>query len=244
MNIALSLTYPVISTVEICLCGGCLRLIEFEEELMHSLLESSPLENVEGSPSDWNIGCQHHWNHVKAVLRRIHRLEAKLSDAVGNSQPQGALKLWEEVLRQEARLAFALGGLHSQAAQLNEIAGKEWNALVIMVASHRKIVQADIQKMHVHLQSWLVQGPLNEVFISVTGSNQKPLLEQDGIDDISPNIYDWEIDQAAMEIAKEQHQSLGLMDGMKALFMWVETPEERVLKSHDGVLTHTHEVAS
>jgi hypothetical protein len=113
-----------------------------------------------------------------------------------------------------------------------------------MVASHRKIVQADIQKMHVHLQSWLVQGPLNEVFISVTGSNQKPLFGQDGIDDISPNIYEWEIDQAAMEIAEEQHQSLGLMDGMKALFMWVEAPEERVFKSHDGVLTHTHEVAS
>lgn len=244
MNITLSLTYPVISTLEICLCGDCLRLIEFEKELMHSLEESRQLGNVEGSPTDWNIGCQHHWNHVKAVLRRIHRLEAKLYESVGTSQPHGALKVWEEVLRQEARLAFALGGLHSHAAQLNEAASKEWNTLVIMVASHRKIVQTDIQKMHGHLQSWIVQGPFNEVSISIINSNQNPLSRIDAIDDVSPNIYEWEIDQAAMEIAEEQHQSLGLIDGMKALFMWVEAPEERVSKSHDGVLTHAHEVAS
>jgi hypothetical protein len=98
--------------------------------------------------------------------------------------------------------------------------------------------------MHGHLQSWITQGPLNEVSISITNSNQDPLSRIDAINDVSPNIYEWEIDQAAMDIAEEQHQSLGLIDGMKALFMWVEAPEERVSKSHDGVLTHAHEVAS
>lgn len=243
MNIHLSLTYPVISTLEICLCGGCLRLMEFEEELVHSLEESSELESVEGAPSDWNIGCQHHWDHVKAVLRRIHRLEAKLYEAVESSQPSGALKMWEELLRQEARLAFALGGLHSHAAHLNEVAGREWNTLVIMVASHRKIVQTDIQKMHAQLQSWIVQESQNEVSVSITRSRQEPLWKIEEVDDMSPSSNDWEFDQAAIEIAEEQHQALGLADGMKALFMWVESPEERLLKSHDRALTRPREFA-
>lgn len=238
MNITYSLTYPVISSLEICLCSGCLKLIEFEQQLVQSLDEACDLENVEGYPSDWNSGCQHHWNHVKAVLRRIHRIEAKLFDAIDSSHPQVALKLWEELMRQEARLAFALGGLHSHATHLNEAAGKEWNVLVIMVASHRKIIQTNIQKIHNHLQSWVAQGPLQEISVS----NQKSLWGGEGVDDMCPNTDDWEFDQAAIEIEEEQHQSLGMIDGMKALFMWVEAPSERVLKSHKGNQTLTHEI--
>jgi hypothetical protein len=37
-----------------------------------------------------------------------------------------------------------------------------------------------------------------------------------------------EIDQAAIEIEAEQHQSLGMLDGLKALFMWVDAPQERI----------------
>ena len=32
----------------------------------------------------------------------------------------------------------------------------------------------------------------------------------------------------ALQIKQEQHQNLGYMDVVRALFMWVETPEERM----------------
>lgn len=45
-----------------------------------------------------------------------------------------------------------------------------------------------------------------------------------------PSFID-EFDQAAIEIEAEQHQSLGLLDDLRALFMWVEAPKERVSKT-------------
>ena len=44
--------------------------------------------------------------------------------------------------------------------------------------------------------------------------------------------YKQEFDQAAIDIELEQHQDSSFMDVVKALFMWVETPEERMRKNH------------
>lgn len=236
MNITLTLALPVISSLEISLRNEYASLIELEVNLIQMLEESHEQENVQGSPSDWNTGCQHHWDHVNAVLRRIHRLEAKLGDAMSRSQPKSVRITWEELLRQEARLAFALSGLHSQTLHLNEAAAKEWSALVIMVASHRKIVQAHFQRMHLHLHTWATQGRLTVLTTSSARVEPKARWMHVIDDDLSPCPNDWEFDQAAIEIEAEQHQDLGIVDVVKSLFMWVESPEERVLKNHDGVL--------
>lgn len=238
MNSTLTLALPIISSPEICLRTDYDRLIAFEVELVETLEESYEEEQIQGSPNDWNIGCHHHWAHVKAVLRRIHRLEATLGDAVSRSQPQCAWITWEELLRQEARLAFALSGLHSQTLHLNESAAKEWNALFIMVASHRKIVQADFKRMHPHLQSWTTRGRLTVITTYFAKAESKALWMHATDDDVSASPNDWEFDQAAIEIEEEQHQDMGLLELVKSLFMWVESPQERVLKKHEAVLPH------
>jgi hypothetical protein len=43
--------------------------------------------------------------------------------------------------------------------------------------------------------------------------------------------YERECDQAAVELQEEQHQSLGMMDTVKTMFMWMESPEERISKN-------------
>lgn len=43
--------------------------------------------------------------------------------------------------------------------------------------------------------------------------------------------YAREYDQALMDLRDEQHQSLGLLDTVKTMFMWKESPEERVRKN-------------
>lgn len=239
MNLSLALAFPISSSLEISLRGDCNRLIEFEAELIRAIEESNELANVQGSPSDWNIGCQHHWDHVQAILRRIHRLEAKISNSVDNGHSQGAWKMWEELLRQEARLAFALSGLHSQALQLNETAAREWNTIVLMVESHRKIVQTDIQRLHFRLKSWTAQGVLFDVAESRAEAEPEQSKTRPGGEGMDPDTYDWEFDQAAIEIEAEQHEKMGVADVVKSLFMWVESPEERVLKNHNGVLPQT-----
>jgi hypothetical protein len=38
-------------------------------------------------------------------------------------------------------------------------------------------------------------------------------------------------DRAVMELHQEQYQSLGLMDTIKTMFLWMESPEERMRKN-------------
>lgn len=225
----LALAFPVVSRLEAGLRADCARLIEFEAELTRVLEESHELANVNGSPGDWNTGCQHHWDHVMAVLRRIHRLLAEMHDAVGNSHPQTAWKLWEELQHQEAQLAIALSGLQDQATHLDHVAAEDWKKLVLTIESHRKAVQAGVQGLHLRLQSWASHSSQHEVMNAMAaGAAAVPAPAKDTGD----AQYLRELDQAAIEIKAEQHEELGLLDGLKALFMWVETPGERVRKKH------------
>jgi hypothetical protein len=227
----LALAFPVVSSLEVGLRADCARLMEFEAELSATLEESHELANVRGSPADWDTSCQHHWDHVMAVLRRIHRLVGEMHDAVLHSQAVSAQTAWDELQRQEAKLAIALSGLSAQANELNEAAAKDWKKLVLTIESHRKAVQAGIQGLHIRLQSWAEHtGPAEVLPLTKEGSEAAEKIPvEEGSDEAS---YKRELDQAAIEIEAEQHQEMGLLDGVKALFMWVETPGERVRKKH------------
>jgi len=43
--------------------------------------------------------------------------------------------------------------------------------------------------------------------------------------------YEEEYDQAVIDLHQEQHQSLGLLDTLKTMFMWTDSPEERVSRN-------------
>lgn len=43
--------------------------------------------------------------------------------------------------------------------------------------------------------------------------------------------YEQEYDQAVIDLHQQQHESLGLLDTMKTMFMWTDSPEERVSKN-------------
>lgn len=235
MTTPLTLAFPIVSSLEAGLRADCARLIEFEAELSTTLDESHELANVRGSPADGDTGCQHHWDHVMAVLRRIHRLVAEMHEAVETSQPQAAQAAWDELQRQEAKLAIALSGLSAQVQELNEAAAGDWKKLVLTIESHRKAVQAGIQGLHIRLQSWASHTPQNALTdamaVTASGAAAAPPIEGD-IDEVQ---HKRELDEAAIEIEEEQHQEMGLLDGVKALFMWTESPGERVRKKHASV---------
>lgn len=234
MITTLTIAFPVISSLEAGLREDCTRLIEFEAELSRTLEDSHELANVCGSPGDWNTGCHHHWDHVAAVLRRIHRLVGELCVAVENSQPQSAWKLWEELQHQESRLAIALSGLHDESTHLNEAAAMDWNKLVLTIESHRKAVQAGIQGLRIRLQSWAAHSLPDEDAAQIPFAIPEPDAPRPDAGGMNPETYSREFDEAALEIEAEQHQPMGIIDGVKALFMWVESPGERVRKKHSA----------
>jgi len=235
MTTPLTLSFPIVSSLEAGLRADCARWIEFEEELSTTLDESHELANVRGSPADGDTGCEHHWDHVMAVLRRIQRLVAGMHEAVETSQPQAAQAAWDELQREEAKLAIALRGLSAQAQEVDEAAAGDWKKLVLTIESHRKAVQAGIQGLHIRLQSWASHTPQNvptdAMAITALGAAAAPPI----VGDIDEGQHKRELDEAAIEIEEEQHQEMGLLDGVKALFMWTEAPEERVRKKHASV---------
>ena len=46
-----------------------------------------------------------------------------------------------------------------------------------------------------------------------------------------PATNEHEYDQAVIDLHQVQRQSLGLLDTVKAMFMWMESPEERISKN-------------
>lgn len=220
--------FPVLATLEACLLADCSRLIELESELRRKLDESHERVVLGGSPGDWDTGCQHHWDHVSAVLRRMQRLSAEMNDAVMNSQPEAARSAWGRLQWQEDRLVMAVCGLSDQSLHLNETAALDWKALLLIIESHRRAVKAGVQGLDTRLESWAAHCMPGMVAITLPGSGLKRLSDE-ALDTAS---YQSELDQAAIQIGAEQHQEMGMLDGVKALFMWVETPDERVIKNH------------
>ena len=60
--------------------------------------------------------------------------------------------------------------------------------------------------------------------IELTSESRSIMAEEDA-------AYEQEYDQAVVDLQQEQHQSLGLVDTIKTMFMWMESPEERVSKN-------------
>lgn len=235
MTTPLTIAFPIVSSLEAGLRADCARWMGFEAELSTALDESHELENVRGSPADGDTGCRHNWDHVTAVLRRIHRLVAEMHEAVETSQPEAAQAAWDELQRQEAKLAIALSGLSAQVQELNEAASGDWKKLVRTIDSHRKAVQAGIQGLHVRLQSWASHTPENVLADGMAISALGAAAGSPIVGDIDEAQHKRELDEAAIEIEEEQHQEMGLLDGVKALFMWVDAPGERVRKKHASV---------
>ena len=53
-------------------------------------------------------------------------------------------------------------------------------------------------------------------------------------DAIATEDYLRQYRQAAIDIEKEQHQLGGFMDTLKAMFLWVDTPEERLREKREA----------
>jgi len=60
--------------------------------------------------------------------------------------------------------------------------------------------------------------------VELTAEEQAIMAEE-------PATYEHEYDQAVIDLHQEQRQSLGLLDTVKTMFMWMESPEEGISKN-------------
>ena len=203
------------------------RLMGLESDLATALSHSEELAEVQGSPGDWDTACHHQWDRVEDILDVIHGLVSEMHAAIIRGDESGALQaraFWTAVQDEETKLADALAGMRAQSRELNETARDEWLELVLIVESHRKVILTAAVGFDLRMKAW---G--NEILMADEAVSYLPPVRP-GVDGNAPLDDVRKLDQAAIEIEQEQHQVLDLKDHIKAMFTWVEAPEERVHK--------------
>ena len=123
----------------------CAWLMMSEARLCNRLSESEQLTEARGWPRDWAIGCEHHWNHVTAVLGRVHRTMVKIESSITLLLLDRAFNLLIDLVHHQERLRFAISGLQEQTAHLSETSGKAYNHLIELILEHQSEIEVPIQ---------------------------------------------------------------------------------------------------
>jgi hypothetical protein len=137
-----------------------------------------------------------------------------------------ALKAWESIQSEDAKLVESLSAIRTQAGGLGITVRQEWNQLAHKLELHLETIHACARVLRIKLEL-LKKHSKAEVDQLV----QDVLSKRARVGELSAGRYQQEFDDAALEIENEQHVYLGFMDVVKSLFMWVETAEERVVRN-------------
>ncbi|MDZ4401767.1 hypothetical protein [Prosthecobacter sp.] len=220
-------TSHLLNSLETGLRTDSSQLIGLERNLASMLHRSRRLGAEYGSPGDWITSCHQQWDNIENILQRISGRMDEMHDAIASSNHDRLNTAWdacETIESEEIELVGELSSLRTHAIQLNEAARNDWNMLTLVIEFHVNTIHACSQAVRVRLEL-LKENSRNEDDGGVPNS---PSPGRPGAGGMDAATCTWTFDKAAIEIEQEQHQVLGFVDDVKALFMWVETPEERV----------------
>lgn len=178
---------------------------------------------------EWDATWKQRWVMVEDLLQRISGSMSEMDVAIDSSDRsrlQEAMGAWESIQSNDVNLVEIMSEIREQASALNAAARIEWNLLATAFDADLETIHACSQALRVKLEL-LSEHTKEEVDHLVQGFLVNlPKLPQ--ADELEMVKYQLKLDAAAMELGKEKHQAGGFLDVVKALFMWVETPEERV----------------
>ncbi len=225
-------TTHILARLELGLRTDSSRLIELEADLLTLLRNARGLGDEYGSPGDWNTAWCHHWDRVAANLLRIHHLVNEMSDAIASSENtrlSKALEAWTTLQAENTELAQTLSALRGQATGLNVEAQAEWNTTAHTLETHLETIQACSQALRIKLE--LLKKYSKEEMDQLVQDLLAKLPNRSLAAAVNAASYEHEYQQAATELEREHHKFQGVMDVIKGMFMWVETPEERTDKN-------------
>ncbi|MEI6536760.1 MAG: hypothetical protein WCN98_15545, partial [Verrucomicrobiaceae bacterium] len=208
------------------------RFSQLEIDLTATLHRARDFGSEYGAPDDRNTIWRQRWDNVECILRRIHLLVAEMDDAIlssENDRLKKALTSWETIQTEDSHLVDALNGLRTQALLLNPTSRHDWNTLAQTLDAHVETIHSCSQAFRAKLEL-LKEHSKEEVDIMVKNLIAQ-LPSRATAQDASAAAYALEYDQAVVDLHREQHQSVGLLDAIKTMFMWMDSPDERVSKN-------------
>ncbi|MCD6051715.1 MAG: hypothetical protein K0Q55_3124, partial [Verrucomicrobia bacterium] len=142
---------------------------------------------------------------------------------------QRAMTAWEAIQREGDQLQAALGHIRALATGLATEDRKRWNLLALTLETELEAIHACAQALRIKLEL-LKRYSLEEADHLIHCVISK-LPKRDRTEGADTTLYDHELRKAVIELEKEQHESSSFMDIVKAMLIWVETPEERMRKN-------------
>jgi hypothetical protein len=222
-------TSRILSRLETGLRMDSARLKQLACDFGVTLRSARDLGLEQDFSKEWDTTWNQRWVMVEDLLQRISGMMSEMDVAIDSSDRsrlKEAMGAWESIQSNDVNLVEIMSEIRGQASALNAAARIEWNLLATAFDADLETIHACSQALRVKLEL-LSEHTKEEVDLLVQGFLVNlPKLRQ--VDDLEMVKYQLKLDAAAVELGKERHQAGGFLDVVKALFMWVETPEERV----------------
>ena len=221
----------ILARLEIGFRTDSARLQESEKDLAAALDCARHFGTKHGSPDEWNTHWHKQWDNVEDILRRIRVLVNEMAGFIAKGDRdriKKTLKAWETFLSEDAKLVEGLIAIRAQASGLSAVVRKDWNILACTLDSHLETLNACAQALRIKLE--LLKQHSQEDVDQLIQTILSRLPNRAYADALDAESYEQEYRKAVVELDQERHKFLGFMDVVKALLMWIETPEERVRK--------------
>ncbi len=222
-------TSRILSRLETGLRTDSARLQQLARDFAVTLRSARDLGLEQDFTKEWDAIWNQRWVMVEDLLQRISGLMSEIDVAIDSSDRsrlKEAMGAWESIQSNDVNLVEIMSEIRGQASALNAAARIEWNLLATAFDADLETIHACSQALRVKLEL-LSKHTKAEVGLLVQGFLVNlPKLSQ--ADDLEMAKYQLKLDAASVELGEEKHQAGGFLDAVKALFMWVETPEERV----------------
>jgi tRNA-dihydrouridine synthase len=192
-------------------------------------LESARRLVPPNTTDEWQANWNQRWDAVERLLQRISDQFIEIEGHIERDDQEKlmeALVTWDTVQPEEAELERALAAARSHALELGDEAQRDWNTVDSLIRTHLETLKATAVALRVKLQL-LKQYPKSEVdhIVREVLARLPQHLQHDFA---ATEDYLRQYRQAAIDIEKEQHQQGDFLDTLKAMFLWVDTPEERL----------------
>lgn len=224
---------PVLARLEVGFRTDLAQLEQLQGEFKNALQHARNFSRLQGLLDRRNTVWEEEWDKVEGILARTMVLVEAMEEAVESGEEDRlheALRAWEGIQFEDAMLLESLGVLQVQAVRLEGEGRTEWNSLAHQLEEHFEAIHARAKVLRIKLEL-LKEHSREDVERILCGVfDGLPLYSpEDGID---PETYEREYVKAESQLESEREKVVaGFSDFMKAVFMWVETPGERVRRN-------------
>lgn len=177
----------------------------------------------------WKQTLQRHWGELDTLLQRMNIQLQEIQTCLekdDKARLASALNAWHALLPTEGALEEALVQVRAHMGEQDPAVRRDWNTHERLIKNHLQTFQATVQAIRTKLRL------LTEYSSEALDPSVRQILA-----DLPPDLppgptateeYLKQYRQAALDIQHEQHQEGGLTDTLKAMFLWVDSPEERL----------------